>query len=205
MKALKIADDSIRLLLLHTLMEVIETDMDTLLRCGISAIFIDSLRGRPARDIQRIAKSVDMSFIFDERSLANALGQLDRFRERDVLLEYFIRNGAPASMMRELFNISRAEVRNLRALIPLDSSLCGAMPSALKTRDAIHAHWHRLVHEDMPGAAYRDMLYALHQAWPGYSIAALYHVLVEFGDGADGGTPHWAASELAVPSSPSTR
>lgn len=183
-------DDGLKRALLDYLIRMIaDGHIDPLLEAGLSPELLDDLRNRPVRDIQKVAQmSLGVMLKLEPTSLSTALMRLDAMTRNQVLLEYYIKNGAAPDLLTRLFKVSDADQRALREMLCGDSGRRGrpAMPEPSE-REAIHATWSRLegVSEDP-----REQYFMLHQAHPDHSIATLWAVVHEFADEQSGRGTH---------------
>jgi hypothetical protein len=107
--------------------------------------------------------------------LSWSLQALARKRSEQALLEYFVRHGAPRTLVRELFTISRGRIDAVRKSLRIASVQGRPKLPPLREREGIVAAWIRLEGTEDRRARY----HALHRNFPGYSIAALDSVLQE--------------------------
>jgi Protein of unknown function (DUF2857) len=149
-----------------------------------SAMLRDKLRELSLADIERLAKNaaLELALRFDSDQLFWSLHTSNRKREERTLLEYFVRNGAPRTLIHRLFRTSKHQIQALRGSLQLPPPKGRPSLPCERVRDAITAAWSRLVTaSDDERVAY----YELHQLFQDFSLATLDAVVREFQSFAD--------------------
>jgi len=141
------------------------------------------LRHRAARDFSAAARMSHLviKVVIDGPATAACFRQVDSIRSDYEMCEYFVRHGAPDTMLDKLFKLSRQEARRLRSLLAAESR----PPGPLKNLEPevcrrIHDTSVRIRREH-PQASLRDWLYRIHQAHPQHSFQELWITLDKFG------------------------
>lgn len=171
----------LRALCLMHLIELIEGGQlsvpEVTARTGLSAEDLQKLRSMPVTELLQLANQErpEMMLSFVE-GMPLALSQLNRTRNEREMLEYFLSNGAPTSMLRKLFTVGHDTISHLRQYFPTTSGR-PKLPHP-DVRDAIHKRWNELKTLTSERERYR----ALHESFNGeFALGVLYHVVTEFG------------------------
>jgi hypothetical protein len=182
----QIKDETLkRLILLHLndIQEQGDQSLDALLAGGIDADLLDLLRHRPARDFSTAARmgQLVIKVVIDSSATAACFRQVDSMRSDHELCEYFVRHGAPDTVLAHLFKLSRHEGRRLRNLLTPGARPPGP-PKVLTPGDSrlVHADWAQ-VRRSHPQASLRDWLYHLHLIHPQHSFHQIWATLEQFG------------------------
>jgi hypothetical protein len=174
-----------KLILLHLndLQEDGDQGLDELLAGGVDADLLDALRHRPARDFSAASRmgQLVIKVTIDGPATAACFRQVDSIRSVHEMCEYFVRHGAPDSVLDKLFKLPRQEARRLRGLLTAKPRPPGP-PKTLEPDVCrrIHETSERIRRED-PQASLRDWLYRLHQSYPQHSFLELWVALAQFG------------------------
>lgn len=170
------------------LIEKTDTDMDALLKEGVSAELIDMLRHRTVRDLREVAarpEHLGIRIVVDERKIIGSFMQLDARRNDAEQFEYFVRNGGSPKVGARLFNKLEDDVRQAIHIFGKKASLRDTMPpEAMRTE--IHEAWARIKADakETGMLGFRKNLREVHDLFPDYTIHALLKVLSEFIEGS---------------------
>ncbi len=129
-------------------------------------------------DLHRLAEKGALKLIvcYDGDQFAWSLQASARKHTEQALLEYFLRHGAPRTLLRDLFRISRARIEAMRRSLRLAPTQGRPKLPRPREREAIFQAWTELA---STGADKRSCYHALHRTFPRCSIAALDAVLRE--------------------------
>lgn len=191
---LRITDATIKRLILEHLVEQLDADgasLDAMLTAGIDPELLDLLRRRGARDFIQAAgmDQLEIHAGFDNQTVIGCFRRIDSVRRDTELREYFVRHGAPMSMLQELFKLTRDDARRLRELlVPHDAHVGAPKLPAVAERQAVHEAWATLTRSP-EATTQRERLYELHKRFPGHTIAALWATVNEFNDVPPKGSP----------------
>lgn len=170
-------------ILAHLIHQIDHGGIDDLLGCGLGPTFIDEIRRRPSRDLNYVASNMQIQFEtrIDPMGIMGCFTRIDDSRKAEALKEYFIANGASATLLRDMFHVSKAEVFSLRQL--LDSKAPNhtgrtRMPTESE-RELIHAAWAQIQSEFNREPA-REQLFRLHQRFENHSLSSLWATIDEF-------------------------
>lgn len=161
--------------------------IEPLLGGGLTPEALEALRNRRLRDITTIAANPSIGFhvVLDGQALVTAFQRQDAARRDKELIEYFVRNGAPAQILTRLFRLSSQELRQMREVLCPGETERGGRPLLPEpsVREAIHASWVASA-DKAPNSGRikgeRERLYALHQQYPAYTLGTLWSVVNEF-------------------------
>jgi Protein of unknown function (DUF2857) len=128
-------------------------------------------------ELERLAETGALRVVVScgREELAWSLQASSRKHAEQALLEYFVRHGAPRTLLRALFTVSRARVDAVRKSLRIVPAAGRPKLPRPREREAIVAAWVELEGSDDRRARY----YALHRTFPRYSIATLDLVLRE--------------------------
>lgn len=169
---------SIQVVLLYHAIQVVESGdiegINSLIDLGFSPEHLDKLRHLPTMEIARlIADGKPLVHItVDSIRIDKAFRALSQNKKDADLQDEFIRHGASASMMYQLFRTSRKQVTALRTLLCIrcdDGRPC--LPNE-KDQHEIYRAWKHLKHPNV-----RERYLKLHDAFPGFPLATLYAVV----------------------------
>jgi hypothetical protein len=143
-----------------------------------SARLIERLKRLPLAELERAAATGSLELVvrLDADRVAWSVHAAARTREKEALLEYFVRHGAPRALLRELFGASRQRVAKIRRAQRLRSTQGRPKLPSRKEREAIEATWMRL---GSATADLRSRYRELHRAFPHHALAALAAVVRE--------------------------
>jgi hypothetical protein len=128
-------------------------------------------------ELERLAERSALRLLVScgREELAWSLQASARKRAEQTLLEYFVRHGAPRTLLRALFSASRRRIETVRERLRIPSSPGRPKLPLSREREAIVTAWVKLEGSADRRAGY----YALHRMFPRYSIATLDQVLRE--------------------------
>jgi hypothetical protein len=177
-----IHDEHIRFLVFSHLIESAVRDRTFANECGADQADLDALVNLPSTDLVRLAALPEprLSVWMDGKQLTHGFRLLSHQKNQLQMIAYFAKNGATTAMLTSLFRITAAEVAAQRAALgvtPERRKPC--LPSA-RARDEIQSAWHHIVKNHTTGKAGVNDYFALHQAFPGYSLASLNASIHEF-------------------------
>jgi hypothetical protein len=185
----QVNDIALKTTFLATLIERLDTgDIEPLIRLGIPAEDLDSLRGLSATDLTRLASNrlLTISYHIQPLAISQALTAIRLQSNYETELEAFINAGASLSMLRQLFRTDIEQVKAYREMLaPRKQPGRPTMPNTAK-RDAIHAAWSTLrMQHGLPtvlksNAITRKSLLSLHQQFSDLSLETIFAVLHEF-------------------------
>lgn len=146
-------------------------DLDTLLT-QFSPVTLDTLRQATVSDLSRLAEQrpAFLAVVVDEPMMRLAFNRLHLVSQREEDALWFIRRGAPAAAMLELFGMHELEYRRLRAAAAVETRR-GRSPKldSLTHHEVIRAWYRNREHTD-PIQRFR----ALCEAYPDAPAAALW-------------------------------
>ena len=128
-------------------------------------------------ELERLAETGALRVIVScgRDELSWSLRASARRHAEQALLEYFVRHGAPRTLLRALFTVSRARIDAVRKSLRVAPAPGRPKLPRPREREAIVAAWGKFA-----GSADRRTRYhALHRMFPRYSIATLDLVLRE--------------------------
>jgi len=128
-------------------------------------------------ELQRLAETGALRIIVScgAEEVAWSLQASARKQAEQALLDYFVRHGAPRTLLRVLFSASRARVDAARRRLRIAPAPGRPKLPRPRERDAIVTAWAGLE----PAADRRTRYHTLHRMFPRHSIAALDQVLRE--------------------------
>jgi Protein of unknown function (DUF2857) len=177
-----VRDEHVRFLVLSHLIENAARDQECAQECGIEASELKALSNLPLSDLARLAALPEprISIWMDGKQLAHGFRLLSHLKNQSQLIAYFIRNGATTAMLSSLFRITAAEAAAQRASLGIAPERKKPNLPPVKTREEIHTAWHHIVKSRAVGKTGPNDYYALHQAFPGYTLASLNASIREF-------------------------
>lgn len=196
MNMLPIHDAEARFAVMKYLAGLIDSGhIEPLIVGGLTPELLDALRSCRLGDITRIAldPSIGFHLKLDAPRLTTAFMRLNAIARDTMLIEHFVRHGAPPQMLTRLFRVSNTELRAMREALGPCTSRPGrpSLPDDA-VRDQIHAAWQHIraqapkppvtAVEGFSERREREHIYSLSLRFPHYSIAALWTVLNEFGN-----------------------
>lgn len=146
--------------------------MDDLL-AQLSASTLDILRRAPTGDLIRLSgqRPPFCSVVIDEPMLRLAIKRLEQIGRRQEQIHWFMRRGAPAAMMLELFGLNELAFRRLRASVNPGTRRGRTARLDARTEQEVLRQWQRT--RDLGGdMAARCRILA--EAFPELPIAALW-------------------------------
>ncbi|MBK6742549.1 MAG: DUF2857 family protein [Hydrogenophilales bacterium] len=119
-------------------------DLDILLS-QLSPSTLDALRRLPITDLLRLAQQRPpfCSVVFDEPMLKLAMHRLQIISQQQEQTLWFMRRGAPAAMMLELFGLHDLAYRRLRAVVKLDTRRGRTPKLDTQTYNEVIRQWQR--------------------------------------------------------------
>ena len=128
-------------------------------------------------ELERLAETGALRVVVScgKDELSWSLQASARRRAEQALLEYFVRHGAPRTLLRALFTVSRVRIEALRKSLRVVPAAGRPKLPRPREREAIVVAWEELA----ASADRRARYHALHRAFPRYSIATLDLVLRE--------------------------
>ncbi len=134
------------------------------------------LRALSLQDLHRLAalRPAVASVVVDTDALRRGLSALTDSNRLGLLREEFIRKGASAALMRELFKLDDKATRRLRRQFRLKVRRGRPLLPAPSARNAIQAYWYGLEDADP-----RERYLALWRKFPEWSLDTLHAVVCE--------------------------
>jgi hypothetical protein len=128
-------------------------------------------------ELERLAETGALRVVVScgREELSWSLQASARRHAEQALLEYFVRHGAPRTLLRALFTVSRARIDAVRKSLRVAPAPGRPKLPRPREREAIVAAWAKLEGSGNRRARY----HALHRLFPRYSIATLDLVLRE--------------------------
>lgn len=128
-------------------------------------------------ELERLAETGALRVVVScgREELSWSLQASARRHAEQALLEYFVRHGAPRTLLRALFTVSRARVDAVRKSLRVAPAPGRPKLPRPREREAIVAAWAKLEGSGNRRARY----HTLHRMFPRYSIATLDLVLRE--------------------------
>lgn len=169
---------SIQAAVLYHAIQVVESGdieaINSLIDLGFSPEHLDKLRRLPTMEIARlIADDKPLVHItVDSTRIDKAFRALSQNKKDAELQDEFIRHGASASMMFQLFRMSRRQVTAQRTLLCVKSEDGRPCLPDEKGQHEIYRAWKRLKHPNI-----RERYRELHEVFPGVPLAVLYAVV----------------------------
>jgi Protein of unknown function (DUF2857) len=177
-----IRDEHVRFLVLSHLIENAIHNQDCAQECGIDPRELEALASLPSSDLARLAALPEprISISMDGKQLAHGFRLLSHLKNQSQLLAYFIKNGATTSMLASLFRVSAAEVVAQRSALGVEVARKKPALPPVSTREAIQNRWHQIRSKRADTKPGPSEYMALHEAFPGYSLASLNASVHEF-------------------------
>lgn len=178
---LNIKDPAIRTLIIETLLDQADNNIDGLIGQGVDPLWIENLRQLSSRDSVRASHfhNVEIEVTVNEKQLVHAFTQVADERRVRHLKEYFVRHGASVTMICKMFKMSSKEAKTAKQLLSSEQRLGRPpMPNPFD-RETIHRQWDSITKTS--DSLVREHLYTLHQIFPVYTLATLWLVINEFG------------------------
>jgi len=193
---LNIKDPAIRTLIIETLLDQADNNIDGLISQGVDPIWIENLRHLSSRDSIRAShfQNVAIEVTINEKQLVHAFMQVADERRVRQLKEYFVRHGASVNMICKMFKMSSKEAKAAKALLSSTAKLGRPPMPSPYLREAIHQQWDMILKATPPQPA-REHLFSLHQHFPEHTLATLWLVINEF-EPASGGPNRSAPNSL---------
>lgn len=170
-------------LLLHLVSQVDLIDAAELVRQGYDPAQLRALRSRSIADLNRLAEMDEIQFAVSIVGLAGGIARSEDLAKEDEIRDYLLDHGASRTMLQQLLRIDRAEAVRLRAVHPPRSgNLSGGRPTVPPPRErpAIHNAWADITKRYQATETTKYRLRRLHEAYPTWSLDALWSVLHEF-------------------------
>ncbi len=177
-----IHDEHIRFLVFSHLIERAVHDRAFAAECGADPADLDALANLPSTDLVKLAALPEprLSISMDGKQLAHGFRLLNHLKNHSQMIAYFVKNGATTAMLMSLFRISAAEVAAQRTTLGIAPERKKPSLPLVKVREEIQATWHHIVKKHASNKTGPSDFYALHQAFPGYTLASLNASLHEF-------------------------
>lgn len=169
---------SIQVAFLYHIIQIVESGdlaaISNLIDLGFSPENLDKLRHLPSMEIARLISDDKpfMHFTVDSIRIDKAFRGLSQNKKEAEMQDEFIRCGASASMMFQLFRMSRKQVSAQRALLCVKREDGRPSLPSEELQHKIYKVWKTLKHSNI-----RQRYLALHEEFPTTSLAVLYAVV----------------------------
>lgn len=146
-------------------------DLDILLT-QLSPSTLDSLRQASVTDLSRLAEQrpAFISVCVDEQMMHLAMNRLQLVTKREEDALWFIKRGAPAAAMLELFGMYELEYRRLRMAASVETRRGRSPKLDNQTHHEVIRYWYRNRDHSDPIGRFK----ALGEAFPDASFSALW-------------------------------
>lgn len=148
--------------------------INNLIEMGFSPANLDQIRHLPAMELARLIRDDHplVRVTVDSSRLDKAVQALSQSKKDAEMQDEFIRRGASASMMYQLFRMSRKQVSAQRALLCVAREDGRPSLPPEEAQHEIYRAWHSLTHRNI-----RQRYLDMHDQFPNVSLAVLYAVV----------------------------